>query len=377
MTGTTINDVLMSTVAGGLRRYLQMREQPVEGLNFRVVVPVNLRPNAVDTANQEIELGNRFGLFFLSLPIGLEDPFERLMETKRRMDQLKATPEAVVAFGILNAIGMAPTEIENIVVDIFGTKATAVLTNVPGPKHQRYFAGAAIRELMFWVPQSGRLGLGISLFSYNDQVWIGLATDAGLVPDPDNILTGFYEELEDLSQLARQVTGPAPSASRDSDLQAPTSHPVSQPAPTGPAAQLARVQGIDAAVAARLYQAGIDSVEGLSSASVEELASMVQAPEWRRPDYEGWIKQAQVLAGKKTVGGPGMIPGGEEQLTLVRGIGPVLAGRLHAAGIVSLEMLSEATPEQLATIIQAPEWRRPNYQDWVDQAKSLSSPPGG
>ncbi|MEZ4768727.1 MAG: wax ester/triacylglycerol synthase family O-acyltransferase [Caldilineales bacterium] len=199
-TGATVNDVLLACVAGALRSYLLTHAQPVEGLNIRAVIPVNLRP-----PDAAIELGNRFGLIFLALPVGIEDSFDRLMELKRRMDELKGTPEAVVAFGILNAIGMAPTDIENLIVDIFGTKATAVMTNVPGPRHQVYFAGGPITQLMFWVPQSGRLGIGVSILSYNDQVLLGLATDQGLIPDPDTIIAFFHEEINALVALVEQV----------------------------------------------------------------------------------------------------------------------------------------------------------------------------
>ena len=199
-TGATVNDVLLACVAGALRSYLLAREQPVEDLNVRAVIPVNLRP-----PDAAIELGNRFGLIFLALPVGIEDPFDRLMELKRRMDELKGTPEAVVAFGILNAIGMAPTDIANLVVDIFGTKATAVMTNVPGPRHQVYFAGAPITQLMFWVPQSGRLGIGVSILSYNNEVLLGVATDQGLIPDPARIVAFYHEEINALVSLVEDV----------------------------------------------------------------------------------------------------------------------------------------------------------------------------
>ena len=201
-TGCTLNDVLLSAVAGALRRYAEGRGQAVDGLNIRGVIPVNLRQE-----QSKIELGNKFGLVFLSLPLGIGDPMGRLFELKRRMDGLKDSREAVVAFGILNAIGMAPAQIEDIVVNIFGAKATAVMTNVPGPRNQIYFAGVAIRESMFWVPQSGRLGMGVSIFSYNDKVWLGLVTDVSLVPDPDAIIQFFHDELAELHAMTQQVAG--------------------------------------------------------------------------------------------------------------------------------------------------------------------------
>jgi len=111
------------------------------------------------------------------------------------MDALKRSPEAVVAFTVLNALGMASPEIESLAVQVFGAKATAVMTNVPGPREELYLAGKAMRSMMFWVPQSARLGLGVSILSYAGQVRLGAAADAGLVPDPDAIITSFHEEM--------------------------------------------------------------------------------------------------------------------------------------------------------------------------------------
>ena len=116
------------------------------------------------------------------------------------MDKLKDSPQAIVAFGVLNALGMASPEIEGVGVSIFARKATAVMTNVPGPRKKLYFAGQPIDEIMFWVPQSGRLGLGVSILSYAGTVRLGIAVDAGLVPDPGMIVTYFHDEFDAISQ---------------------------------------------------------------------------------------------------------------------------------------------------------------------------------
>jgi WS/DGAT/MGAT family acyltransferase len=196
--GGTVNDILLSAVTGGLRRYIESRGAHTEGLNVRAVVPVNLRPPGDDD-----ELGNRFGLVFLSLPVGIQDPLKRLVTLRRRMNEIKDTPEAIVAFGILGAIGMTPTQIEHIIVSVFGMKGTAVMTNVPGPRQPLYFAGGRVDTLMFWVPTPGNLGLGVSIISYAGRVILGIATDEGLVPDPENIVSAFAEEMEYLKNWGR------------------------------------------------------------------------------------------------------------------------------------------------------------------------------
>lgn len=194
--GGTVNDVLLAAVTGALRRYLQGRGQDVDGLDIRAAVPVNLR-----SLDEPPTLGNRFGLVFLALPVGADDPLDRLHDLKERMEAIKRSPEALVAFGILNVLGMAPAQVENLGLSIFGSKATAVMTNVPGPRETIYFAGAPLREFMFWVPQSGRLGLGVSILSYAGSVTLGVASDAGLVPDPEQIVAAFHEEFELLRRL--------------------------------------------------------------------------------------------------------------------------------------------------------------------------------
>jgi diacylglycerol O-acyltransferase len=205
--GGTINDVLLSCVTGALRRYLEGRDQQIRGLNIRAVVPVSIRPE------EDLDkLGNRFGLVFLSLPVGIADPIERMIELKRRMDAIKDSSEAVVAFGILNAIGMTPVQIEDIVVKIFGMKGTAVMTNVPGPREVIYLAGRPLRSLMFWVPQPGNLGMGVSILSYAGNVVLGIATDANLVPDPEQIIADFHAEFKYLQQWGRPPQVDIPEA---------------------------------------------------------------------------------------------------------------------------------------------------------------------
>jgi WS/DGAT/MGAT family acyltransferase len=198
--GGTVNDVLLTLVTGALRRYLQDQEETVAGLNIRALVPVNLRG-----LDEPLELGNRFGLVFPTLPVGAADIHERFIEMRRHMNEIKNSPEAVVAYGVLNALGMTPMDIEGVFLNFFGSKSSMVLTNVPGPQIQLYLAGSPLREMMAWVPQSGGLGMGISLISYNGSVMIGVTTDASLVPYPGRIIDNMAIEFEALKQLAADV----------------------------------------------------------------------------------------------------------------------------------------------------------------------------
>ncbi|MEX1368712.1 MAG: WS/DGAT domain-containing protein, partial [Nannocystaceae bacterium] len=194
--GATVNDVLVAAVAGALRRYLEPSSAPP--VSVRAMVPVNLR-----SMTGPVELGNRFGLVMLSLPLSVADPRARLRETKRRMDQLKGEQEAVVAFVFLEALGQLDRRFEAPFVRFFSDKASLVLTNVPGPRSPLHLAGHAIRRLMFWVPQSGSLALGISILSYAGDVFIGVMTDEAVIAEPARIVEGFEAELRLLGDVVR------------------------------------------------------------------------------------------------------------------------------------------------------------------------------
>jgi WS/DGAT/MGAT family acyltransferase len=229
--GATLNDVLISAVAGALRRYLEARGVDTDDMNLRAIVPVNLRsPGELDLDH----MGNRFGLVFLALPVGIAEPLARMAVLKQRMDDIKRSPEAIVAFGILGAIGATPVLIERVVNTIFGMKATAVMTNVPGPREPLYLAGKRIRGIMFWVPTPAKLGLGVSIISYAGEVIVGVGTDAGLVPDPEEIVSAFDEEFQVLMQLAEAQAPRKPRvhrAARGKRAAAPRRRTKSEPLP--------------------------------------------------------------------------------------------------------------------------------------------------
>ena len=100
------------------------------------------------------------------------------------------------------AIGMASAPAEQQLIDLFSRKATAVVTNVPGPRQKLHLAGARLDRMMFWVPQSGHIGLGFSILSYDHEICIGVTADAGLVPNPERLLHGMREELAELAAIA-------------------------------------------------------------------------------------------------------------------------------------------------------------------------------
>jgi diacylglycerol O-acyltransferase / wax synthase len=199
-TGTTVNDVLLAAVSGALHRYLA--EHGDTATEIRAMVPFNLRP-----LDQPLprELGNRFGLVYLTLPVGEAAPAERLADVHQRMDRIKHTPEGLLSYAILGIIGTTPVQVERRLIDVFAPKTTAVMTNVPGPRRPIYFAGTRVGGILGWVPASGSIGMGVCIFSYDGGVTIGLQVDPRLVPDPETIVAAIGEELAALQQAADPV----------------------------------------------------------------------------------------------------------------------------------------------------------------------------
>jgi diacylglycerol O-acyltransferase len=177
--GTTINDVLVSAVTGAVASRLGAEGD--EAAEVRAMVPFNLRPLDEPLPS---ELGNRFGLVLLSLPVGIADPVARTHEVKRRMDAIKHGHEGAITYGILELMGHTPSVVEERIIDYFSGKASMVLTNVPGPRTRLSIAGTPLAGVLVWAPCSGSIGMSVSIFSYAGTVTIGFLTDAGLVPDP-------------------------------------------------------------------------------------------------------------------------------------------------------------------------------------------------
>jgi diacylglycerol O-acyltransferase len=192
----SLNDVLLSCVAGALGEYLKSYGDEVSNQEIRAMVPVNLRPQ-----EQSPPLGNHFGLAPLMLPIGMDNPVERLYEVRRRMAALKGSYQPLLAFGLLAAAGLLIKPAQELMLNIFSKKTTAVITNVPGPREKLKFCGATLEQSMFWVPQSGDVGLGVSILSYGGGVQFGVITDRALCPEPQRIIDEFVSEFARLSTV--------------------------------------------------------------------------------------------------------------------------------------------------------------------------------
>ncbi len=200
--GGRVNDVMLTVVAGALGRYLRARGEIRPRLMARLAVPVNLRPY-----QEEIQLGNQFAVVFLKLPLDVTDPVTRLAAVRARMERVKASPEALANALVIRLVGSLPNGLEQGLLRLLGLKATAVLTNVPGPEEPLYLANAPLAEVLAWVPQVTSIGIGVCVLSYAGTITIGVTTDQGVVADPAELVAGLEAEIAELTARVGPAIG--------------------------------------------------------------------------------------------------------------------------------------------------------------------------
>lgn len=209
--GCTVNDVLLATVAGALGAHLRsVRAAPAPDLVLRASVPVNLRE-----ADSGGSLGNRFGLVFVDLPVGIANPLQRVHAVQASMRAIKDSAQPAATLLALGLLGRMPAGVQAPAVEMFSRKSSLVASNVPGPRSPLHLCGQRIDSMHFWVPQSGSIGVGVSLLSYAGQVHAGLIADRKCLPDPGRLVRRLGPEFERLL-LATTVglLGTRPAARR-------------------------------------------------------------------------------------------------------------------------------------------------------------------
>jgi len=193
----TVNDVLVTCVAESLRAYLQQHRAVCRSVTWDV--PVNLKPFDPDLP---VELGNSFALVQLELPTDIDDPVRTLEVVRRRMGRIKGGHEAAVDFGVQAAISRMSTRLYRFTIDLLANRAIGVLTNVPGPQMPLYVAGQKVEGMMGWAPLTADQVMSFTIYSYDGKVFVGIAADAGLVPEHEQIVDGFADAFRRLSQHA-------------------------------------------------------------------------------------------------------------------------------------------------------------------------------
>jgi WS/DGAT/MGAT family acyltransferase len=190
----TVNDVLMATVAGALGAHLREAHGfDTRDLVLRASVPVNLR-----AAEEPLTLGNKFGLVFVDLPVGKRNPLQRVYAMHDTMRALKGSLQPPMTLMVLGMMGMLPAALQAPAIELFSRKGTVVASNVPGPQAPLFICGQRIAEMYFWVPQSGSMGVGVSVLSYAGKVFLGMIADQALIADPGQVTGRFGTEFERL-----------------------------------------------------------------------------------------------------------------------------------------------------------------------------------
>jgi WS/DGAT/MGAT family acyltransferase len=191
--GCTVNDVLMATVAGALGAYLRTEGFDTQGVSLRASVPVNLRE-----ADEATTLGNKFGLLFVELPVGVANPLQRAHTMHDTMQNLKGSQQPPLTLTVLGLLGMMPNVVQGPVLELFSRKGSLVASNVPGPQAPLYLCGQRITQMHFWVPQSGSIGVGVSILSYAGEVFFGLIADRACIAEPAQVVDRLGPEFERL-----------------------------------------------------------------------------------------------------------------------------------------------------------------------------------
>jgi WS/DGAT/MGAT family acyltransferase len=201
--GGTVNDVVLATVAGALRTWLQTRGERVGGgMTLRAMVPVSVRDDA-----HRSDLGNRVSSYFVDLPVGEANPVVRLHQVSYSMAGLKESGQSVGADVLIGLGGFAPPTLLALGARAAGALSrrlfNIVVTNVPGPQFPLYAAGATMLEVFPVVPLAQGQGVCIALTSYNGGVYYGINADRDAVPDVDVLAQCIEESLAELLETVR------------------------------------------------------------------------------------------------------------------------------------------------------------------------------
>jgi diacylglycerol O-acyltransferase len=243
--GGTVNDVVLATVAGGLRTWLQSRGVRTEGLELRALVPVSIRP-----PGERGHMGNRLAVMRGPLPVYIEDPVARLQVVRQAMDGLKESKQAVGAEVLTSVQNLAPpTVLAQASRMNFSTRLFNLLvTNVPGPQFPLYALGRELQELFPVAFLPSNHALAVAIISYNGGIDFGLLGDYDAMPDLDafaGFLDDARQELVDRATAdgeagygrldgARRAQNAGPDATRSTNTRGRTSRPrTSSPVSTG------------------------------------------------------------------------------------------------------------------------------------------------
>ena len=205
--GGTVNDVVLSAITRGFRDILVHRGEDPCSVEIRTLVPVSVRTKgAAGPAAGDGTFNNKVSAMFAVLPVGLEDPRERLDAIHQQMQGLKESRQAEAGETLTSLSFFAPP-----VLLAMGTRVASrlpqrnvntVTTNVPGPQYPLYAVGRRMIEAFPYVPLQGWVRVGVAIFSYDGNINFGVTGDYDTVPDLDVLCAGIESGMEELLKLS-------------------------------------------------------------------------------------------------------------------------------------------------------------------------------
>jgi WS/DGAT/MGAT family acyltransferase len=196
--GTTVNDVVLASIAGALRTWLAHRG--AEAPRLRVKVPVSLHSGDEEPS----AVGNRDSFFFADLPVAEPDPGARLAAVRRETALRKREGDADLLYLFFSDLARVSRAVERRVERLAATAASFSLcvSNVPGPRGPRYVLGGEVRAFYSLAEVAQRHGLRVAAFSFADELSFGLCADADAIPDLDVLAAGLQDAIAELRAIA-------------------------------------------------------------------------------------------------------------------------------------------------------------------------------
>ncbi len=207
----TINDIMLSCVAGALDRYTlrvgqseSAKKSSSRNHRIRVGIPVNVRnPTEIDVKPQ-----NKFGFVIASVPINMKaNPIKQLVLTKKNMDFNKRLPEQYVSYKMSQCSDYLPASVIRHTFEYLANYLTVVLTNIRGSETKSYICGREVKDIVGLVPPPSGVGLGVAIFSHNGKITVSFVTDDKLIHDPENLIRDFEDTFEQILQMSTANSG--------------------------------------------------------------------------------------------------------------------------------------------------------------------------
>ncbi|XP_068704731.1 putative diacyglycerol O-acyltransferase MT1809 [Montipora foliosa] len=201
-TGTTVNDVLMACMTMALRKYFQ-RKGVASPADLTASIPVDVRP-----PTKELHYDNYFSFIFPKMAVATGDIMEQLYETQARMKEFKGSGAPFVTLGMFFTLQeTCPRFLTNYLSNRLSKKSSCVFSNLPGPQQKLSVKGSRMKYMTFFPPNSGNIGVSLAIFTYAEQVVVGVQSDIAVLPDPEIVIEEFGNAVNEMAKRVLHKKG--------------------------------------------------------------------------------------------------------------------------------------------------------------------------